>query len=80
MELTSGVSLDFNTTVKTQKYQMKRKVKILTTFMGVFLLAGGFIITAPSTTTTNHKICQCSPDKYCGCSNHCSCGINCRCK
>lgn len=78
MELTSGVSLDYKTTVITQKDQMKRKLKVLAA-LGAFLLVSSFIITAPFT-TANQKICQCSPEKYCGCGDHCSCGINCRCK
>ena len=79
MELINGISLDYNTTVITQKDQMKRKLKVLVVLGAAFLLVGGFIIAAPST-TTNHKICQCNPEKYCGCGNHCSCGINCRCR
>lgn len=78
MELTSGVSLDCKTTAITQKDQMKRNLKLLAA-LSAFLLVGGFIIAALST-TTNHKICQCSPDKYCGCGDHYSCGINCICK
>jgi hypothetical protein len=78
MELTSRGCLDCNTTEITQKDQIKRNFKLLAA-LSAFLLVGGFIITAPLT-ITNQKICQSSPEKYCGCDDHCSCGINCKCK
>jgi hypothetical protein len=71
MELISGVALDYNAVI-SQKDPMKRKLKVLPVLGAAFLLVGGFII-ATSSTTTNHKICQCSPDKHCGCGNNCRC-------